>query len=111
MNYIINDRNQSVIAVGAPGSVARARVQWPKLIERLNALYDNALDNRLPGRAVVKAVDMIRVAGVTSEMETSSILLASYYAEEPAGSPCALVVAVARPDDHMARYTASNATI
>lgn len=35
MNTIVNDRGESVVAVGAPGSTARLRVQYPNLIEEL----------------------------------------------------------------------------
>lgn len=34
-NHVMNDRNELVLAVGAPGSVARALVEWPALIAKL----------------------------------------------------------------------------
>lgn len=39
MNYIKNDKGEMVIAVGAPGSLARLRCQYPKLRERVNVLW------------------------------------------------------------------------
>jgi hypothetical protein len=103
MNYITNDRNEPVIAIGAPGSVARARVEWPALIDRLNGLYSRALEYRLPGCAVDETVLMIRTAGVTSEMETSSILQVSDYGQEPQGSVPAIIITIGQ--------VANNATI
>ena len=35
MNHTTNDRGETVIAVGAPGSVARIRVEHPVLLERI----------------------------------------------------------------------------
>ncbi len=89
MNHVTNDYGQNVIAVGAPGSIQRAKVERPRLIERLNSLYCNAYES--PGRAVDEAVQMIRNEGIRSEMETISILQASYYGEEQPGSITNLV--------------------
>ena len=35
MNYITNDKGESVIAVGAPGSIARVKAKYPALIYRV----------------------------------------------------------------------------
>lgn len=37
-NYISDDRGNMTLAVGADGSIARLRVQYPALIERLQAM-------------------------------------------------------------------------
>lgn len=94
MNYVTDDYGRTVIAVGAPGSVERVKVERPKLIDRLNSLYFQAYDS--PGRAVDEAVDMIRANGIRSEMETANILKASHYGEEGPGSVTDLVCAVMR---------------
>lgn len=51
MNYIENDKNESVIAVGAPGSIARVTVQYPKLLEKMRrvslTINNEALRNRV----------------------------------------------------------------
>ena len=91
-NHLTNDRGQSVMAIGAPASVERVKVEFPALIDRLNSLYFQAYES--PGRAVDEAVGMIRAAGVTATLETRSILAASHYGDEPTGSVSAMVMAV-----------------
>ena len=93
MNHTTNDYGQSVIAVGAPGSIERAKVERPRLIERLNGLYFNAYES--PGRAVDEAVEMIRAEGITDERETATLLKVSHYGEEQPGSVTDLVCRIA----------------
>ena len=92
MNHIIDDRGVSVVSIGAPGSLARVKVQFPKLIERLNVLYFSAYECH--GKAIDEAVEMIRDSGVISGMETTNILLSSNYGDEPEGSVTKLVCRV-----------------
>jgi hypothetical protein len=74
VNHVTNDKGVSVIAVGAPGSLARVKVEYPRLIERLNALYN--------GEAKLDvAIEEIRSKGITSELETNSLIEASHYGE------------------------------
>lgn len=91
MNSILNDYGQSVIAVGASASIERVKVEHPKLIERLNGLF-NCQAN------IADAVQAIRDAGVRSELETNSLLLASHFGEQcqTNGTTAALVCSVAR---------------
>lgn len=77
MNYVINDRGQPVIAVGAPGSVERVTVERPELLERLNKLRIQAYGS--PGHGLDAAIELIRAVGVRSEMETSALVQASNY--------------------------------
>lgn len=84
MNTIINDNNESVIAVGAPGSIERCKVQYPNLIKELDSLYYNAYECH--GRGIDEAIQMIRTAGVSSYVETINILSNTRYADEPRGS-------------------------
>lgn len=93
-NHITNDHGETVIAIGAPGSEARALCEWPGLIAKLNLLYEAS--SASPGRRVDDAVMLIRAAGVTSDMETSSILQASSYGSEPPGSVAAYVITCGR---------------
>jgi hypothetical protein len=90
MNHIVDDYGKTVIAVGAPGSIERAKIQYPKLIDELNALYFSAYES--PGRAVDEAIEKIRAAGISSPLETKSILQASSYANEPKGSVTSLTL-------------------
>ena len=38
MNYTTNDYGQSVIAIGAPNSLARIECEWPKLLSNKEAI-------------------------------------------------------------------------
>ena len=93
MNHAVDDYGRTVISVGAPGSIERVKVERPKLIDRLNSLYYQAYESH--GKAVDEAVEMIRAAGIRSELETASVLLASNYGEEMQGSVTALVCSLA----------------
>lgn len=88
MNKTRNDKGESVIAIGAPGSLERVKVEHPALIERLNALCN--------GEAKVdEAINAIWQAGIRSEIETANLLLASHYGEQP-DATTQLVCGVAR---------------
>ena len=91
-NHVQNDRGEWVIAVGAPGSMERVRVERPSLIERLNNLYLQS--DGCCGRCVDEAIEMIRSEGIRSEMETRSLLSVSLYGEEPEGSVAKLVMRI-----------------
>lgn len=99
MNHSTNDKGECVISVGAPGSLARVQCEYPALIERLNALFSDSVD--CYGRAVDRAIEMIRQAGIRSEMETNNLLSASHYGNEKPGSVAALVVSVATPNKEL----------
>ena len=88
VNHVVNDKGETVIAIGAPGSIERAKVQWPALIEQLNRLYSSAYESY--GKAVAEVYQMNRDAGVKGRMETDSILLASDYRNESEGSVLSL---------------------
>jgi len=90
MNHTTNDRGEYVIAIGAPGSIARVTVEYPMLIAELNDLYENAGD--CYGRMVDEAVKLIRASGIKSKLETQSVLAASYYGQEPEGSVTSLLL-------------------
>jgi hypothetical protein len=107
MNHIQNDAGQSVIAIGAPGSLARCAAQYPQLIAKLNSLYCDSVD--CFGRAVDKAIELIRSAGVRSEMETNSILACSQYANEKHGTVTALVASVAQSNRELFKTTYTEA--
>lgn len=65
MNYIPDDKGNMVLAIGAPGSIERVRVQYPDLIERCRR------------QETSPAVALIRARGITSLLETANILTAS----------------------------------
>lgn len=91
-NSIKNDRGVFVCAVGAPGSIERVKLEYPDLIDRLNLLYYQSFDAY--GRAVDKAIQLIRDAGIKSELETRSLLSASAYSLEPDGSVTKLLIVI-----------------
>jgi len=66
-NYIQNDRGKWVVAVGAPASIARAEVEWPKLIEEIEESYCQGADEAY-------AEGLIRNKGVRSVYEIEAIL-------------------------------------
>ncbi len=94
MNYIKNDFGVLVLSVGAPCSVERVKVEYPKLIYSINSLYWDAVCESLPGHSVDIAVRMIRDAGISSPLETRSILQASAYSQEGPDTVTALVLRV-----------------
>lgn len=94
MNYIKNDYEKHVISIGSPGSIERVKIQYPKLIEQLNSLYFESYDSG--SRRVDLAVEIIRQVGITSDLETSSILKASKYGEEVSGSVTDMVCSFMR---------------
>lgn len=67
MIYIENDRGEHVIAVGAPGSIARAKIQYPTLIEQIDDLYSHGAERS-------EAETLILDKGIRSKLETESIL-------------------------------------
>ncbi len=79
-NHIINDKGQTVIVIGALGSVARAQAEWPALIDRVRGHYEAFED--APSHAVDRAVEMIRAANITDEVKTLAILEAAGYSEQ-----------------------------
>lgn len=78
MNHVKNDRGEIVIAIGAPASIARVKVEYPELINQLNSIF--SFD--LPRRAIDEAIEAIRAKGITSYLETNSLLKASHYGKE-----------------------------
>lgn len=75
-NHILNDRNQTVLAVGAPGSVERAKCEHPALIERLRKSFESGtlsrqIASQIFGRAKVPLladrVTILRAMGLGDE--------------------------------------------
>ena len=90
MNRIKDDKGNIVPAWGAPASIARMKSEYPKLIEQINNLYWSAYECH--GKAVDEAIDMIRQAGITTDMETASVLMASEYKNETTDSVTGIVM-------------------
>jgi len=76
VNSVKNDRGEYVIAIGAPGSIARVKVEYPKLIDRINSLW-----NQQAGQD--EAIEAIRDAGIKDRMTTTHLMEASHYGQAP----------------------------
>ena len=66
-NYITNDGGTQVLAIGAPGSIARAEVEHPLKIAAIDEMYCQAADRD-------EAVLFLKESGINSEMERESIM-------------------------------------
>ncbi len=71
MNFVMNDQGDFVVAIGAPGSVERARIEFPGLIQKLDSYYSEGLP-------LDKALNVIRDAGARG-IEIQSVLTLSMY--------------------------------
>lgn len=74
MIYIQNDYGKDVISVGAPGSLAHVKVQYPKLIDRVSYLHMHAFSYHTNCDDEIVAA-MIE-AGIESRMEVESVVQA-----------------------------------
>lgn len=83
MNYTITDAGETVITVGASGSLARARCEWPRLI---NALTSSPGTEE--GTDVAHA-QMLHEKGVATAMDAAAILEAAGFAPEGRTRVCA----------------------
>ena len=71
MNRAINDKGEHVILTGAPGSLARARVERPALIEQITRLRQMGINKCF-------ADEELRVTHhIKSSLERGAILLAA----------------------------------
>ena len=71
-NHIIDDYGRDQIAVGAPGSLARAQVQFPKLISRISGLHMEAFSYKIncDDDIIRSMID----AGVEGKLEAESVI-------------------------------------
>jgi hypothetical protein len=74
MNQIKNDRGQYVTAVGAPGSKARAAVQYPALIEKYESRYNQTCHFPHPYCLSEALDDLQQQDGIDSYLERKAIL-------------------------------------
>jgi hypothetical protein len=83
MNHVINDRGETVIAVGAPGSLARARCERPGLIEQLGVMRGSEeIEGKLGAAdSCVVLATRLHGEGIISPLESSAVLTAAGYAE------------------------------
>jgi hypothetical protein len=72
MNMVINDRGETVAAVGNEISIARAKVRWPKLIEETQALF-----KKYPRDFETQLINLIAAQGIRSTYEAQAVLDAS----------------------------------
>lgn len=77
-NYTLNDKGQEVLAIGAPGSIVRVQVEYPSLIEKINSFWFQFAEGNYR-QGIPEVIDMIREAGITSHLETESIIKSTYF--------------------------------
>jgi len=72
MNHIVNDKSETVVAVGMPGSVEWVRGKYPALVERITRLCAS----KVP---VASVVAELRRSGGLGGMVITSLLEAGHY--------------------------------
>ena len=78
MNYTINDRGEAVPAVGAPGSVGRAKCERPSLLAAIGVVQQEEKDHgHLPEESHAVVATMLHKAGILSGLEPDSVLTAA----------------------------------
>ena len=87
MNHVLSDRGESVVACGAPGSLARVQCERPALIEHIGVMRDiEEVEGRLAASdSSTLLAALLHNHGVDSPMESSAVMLAGGYSEESAG--------------------------
>jgi len=72
MNHITNDYGTLVVAEGAPGSIASAKCQYPKLIDRISYLHMDSFSyhHYNDDEIVRELID----AGIDSTLEVESVV-------------------------------------
>jgi hypothetical protein len=80
VNSVKNDRGEFVTAIGAPGSEARVRVEYPALVEKLNKIYWQCYETYGKGQDI--AIEAIREAGIKDHLTTNSLMAVSYYGKD-----------------------------
>jgi len=74
-----NDMGNMVVAIGAPGSMARVQCEHPALINTLNECYDFSNESKQHGLAVAEL--LIKQSGITSKLERESLLKVTKYSK------------------------------
>ena len=72
MNYVKTDIGDMAFAEGAPGSIARVRVQYPRLIEHLRKM-------RVQGMSAEDAQFVMAAHGINSQLERNSLQAVASY--------------------------------
>ncbi|OHE76912.1 MAG: hypothetical protein A3F67_05100 [Verrucomicrobia bacterium RIFCSPHIGHO2_12_FULL_41_10] len=67
MNYIKNDKKETVLSIGAPISKERLICEFPNLIKEINNLWYSQAP-------ICEAIKVIRSSGITSELATNILL-------------------------------------
>jgi len=68
-NHIVNDRGETVLAVGMPGSIARLKAQYPRLISELTE--DNFIETiEATDFSLLEVNNLIEVRKVREHLES-----------------------------------------
>jgi len=66
-NHTTNDRGELVLAIGVPGSIVRAGIEYPEAIKYLDELYAR-------GAEIEEALEYLKQKGINSTLERGSII-------------------------------------
>jgi hypothetical protein len=92
VNHVQNDKGEHVIAVGAPGSVARVKVEFPALLEAIAGDDDE------------DALVEIKRRGITAPLEIESLLSAREPDQDSWGDTCRQPGVCLVCDGHRVQY-------
>lgn len=74
MNTVTNDKGETVLAVGAPGSLERVKVEWPALINKIKNVYLSQPTAQGQMTLINAMLNKRRIVGI----DRQSILQAAY---------------------------------
>jgi len=90
MNHLINDRGETVQAVGSPGSIERAQCERPEFVKELASYNADILakekESKTPGQfdeeTTVFAAQRLHERGIIAEDEATALLAAAGFKKE-----------------------------
>ncbi len=77
VNHVKNDLGKVVIAIGAPGSEERVKVEYPNLISKINNIYFMT-----EGKRQDEAIELIRESGIRDRLTTTSLMNVSMFGQD-----------------------------
>ena len=90
MDHILNDRGETVLAVGKPGSVERAQCERPEFLKRLmdyrnEQAAKGSATPKLDEEATVYVAQSLHEQGIVAEDEAISLLSAAGFQKDVEG--------------------------
>ena len=113
MNHIINDRGETVPAVGAPGSIMRVQDEWPEGIKSLKEAREKreraraenpSFDSRAESEAdLVATAEELHRRGIPHGLDATSVLKVVGYDDETARAISGQLRIIIEYQDHELR--------